>query len=125
MNQINRVKKLFKIKSLLLVSITRKSTFSLSALSILPENSLRSRSTLLKLDEYFGNVGGGIGLAAMAGFSCVLFTPCIPAVGVVEGVKFAIYAPGEDSTGLAGGTGGPCDGCDTGTLILVFFVYLK
>lgn len=102
----------------MIISITRKSTFSLSALSILPANSLRSRSTLLKLDEYFGNVGGGIGLAAMAGFSWVLFTPCIPAVGVVvEDVKFAIYAPGEDNTGLAGGIGGPCDGCETGTLI--------
>lgn len=51
-------------------------TFSRSARSILEPvlNSLRSRSTLLNDDEYFGKVGGGMGLAAMAGFSCDLFT---------------------------------------------------
>lgn len=58
----------------------------------------------------------------MAGFSCVLFTPCIPAVGVVaDDVKFAIYAPGDDRTGLAGGTGGPCVGCEMGALISTLF----
>lgn len=46
-------------------------TFSRSSL---PANSLRSRSVLLKLDEYLGNVGGGIGRAAIAGFSCDLLT---------------------------------------------------
>lgn len=100
-------------------------TFSRSALSILLVNSLRSRSILLKLDEYFGNVGGGIGRAAIAGFSCDLLTLCIPAVGVVDVVpddeKFAIYAPGDDKTGLTGGTGGPWVGCGTGALILLIF----
>lgn len=83
-----------------------------------PPNSFRSRSTLLKLDEYFGNVGGGTGRAAIAGFSCVLFTLCMPAVGaVVLLLKLLIYAPGDDSTGLADRIGGGpvvgvLDSCD-------------
>lgn len=46
-------------------------TFSRSARSIFAPvpNSLRSRSALLNDDEYFGKVGGGIGRAAIAGFS--------------------------------------------------------
>lgn len=84
-------------------------TFSRSARSILDPvlNSLRSRSTLLNDDEYLGRVGGGMGLAAIAGFSCDLFTLWMPAVGAeVLLLKFAIYAPGEDRTGLVDGTGG-------------------
>lgn len=51
-------------------------TFSRSARSIFDPvlNSLRSRSTLLNDDEYLGKVGGGIGRAAIAGFSCDLLT---------------------------------------------------
>lgn len=51
-------------------------TFSRSARSIFDPvlNSLRSRSILLNDDEYLGNVGGGIGRAAIAGFSCDLLT---------------------------------------------------
>lgn len=48
----------------------------------------------------------------------------MPAVGVVaDDVKLAIYAPGDDNTGLAGGTGGPC----TGALIVFaeFFIFIS
>lgn len=72
---------------------------------------------MLNDDEYLGKVGGGIGLAAMAGFSCDLFTLWMPAVGAdVLLLKLAIYAPGDDRTGLVGGIGGgpgcPDDGVD-------------
>lgn len=61
----------------------------------------------MKLDEYFGKVGGGIGLAAIAGFSCCLFELWMPAVGVPVTVeKLAMYEPGDERTGLVGGTGG-------------------
>lgn len=58
------------------VCVNNINTFSRSARSsLLALNSLRSRSPLLKLDEYLGSVGGGIGRAAIAGFStCDLFT---------------------------------------------------
>jgi hypothetical protein len=69
-------------------------TLSRSERSILPPpNSFRSRSALLKLDEYLGSVGGGIGRAAMAGFSCVLFELCMPAVIVAVGAA-PVVPPG-------------------------------
>lgn len=101
-------------------SVSEDCTFSRSARSMLPPNSFRSRSTLLKLDEYFGNVGGGTGRAAIAGFSCCLFTLWMPAVGaVVLLVKLPMYAPGDDNTGFADRIGGgplvgvldSCDAC--------------
>lgn len=77
-------------------------SFSLSARSNLAK-SFRSRSILPKLAEYLGNVGGGIGRAAIAGFSLLggkwaLFTLWMPAVNVV--------VPGEERIGLVGGIGG-------------------
>lgn len=54
-------------------------TFSLSSLSIF---GIDGASAFVKLDEYFGKVGGGIGRAAIAGFSCCLFELWMPAVGV-------------------------------------------
>lgn len=118
-------------------------TFSRSARSIFDPvlNSLRSRSTLLNDDEYLGKVGGGMGRAAIAGFSCDLLTLWMPAVGVVVVLlKFAMYAPGEDNMGLVGGTGGGppgwpvgvdacccccCDWVCTGALIILNWYHLN
>lgn len=110
-------------------------TFSRSVRSMLPPNSFRSRSTLLKLDEYFGSVGGGTGRAAIAGFSCVLFTLWIPAVGAVvlllllPLLKLPMYAPGDDNTGLADRIGGGplvgvLDSCDCCAETLPEFCWL-
>lgn len=57
-------------------------TFSRSMRSILPPNEIGSRSAFVKDAEYFGRVGGGMGRAAIAGFSEVLFELWMPAVGV-------------------------------------------
>lgn len=106
-------------------------TFSLSSRSIFAPGIVGA-SAFVKLDEYFGRVGGGIGRAAIAGFSCCLFELWMPAVGAaVE--KLAIYEPGDERTGLVGGTGGgPLGGVGcVGVLIflslffVLFLVYLE
>lgn len=78
-------------------------TLSRSARSIFAPvlNSLRSRSPLLNDDEYFGSVGGGIGRAAIAGFSWFLLALWMLAVGcAILLVKLAIYAPKYQSNWL-------------------------
>lgn len=72
-------------------------TFSRSALSILV-NSFRSRSILLNEDEYFGSVGGGMGRAAIVGFSCVLLLLWMPAVMGATGL--APVDPGAAPPGV-------------------------
>lgn len=81
---------------------------------------------------YLGNVGGGMGRAAMAGFSpgpteCCLFTLWIPATGWpgVAAADVKPYDPDEVRTGfVAGNGGGPPLGVVAALLLLLVVALL-
>lgn len=83
----------------------------------MPPNSFFSRSIFPNDELYFGTVGGGMGLAAIAGLSCVLLMLWIVAVWPDWNVD--MYDPGVERIGFVGGIGGG----PVGVVELIFWLF--